>query len=891
MSQSIDQIAQLQNLERKLWPPGATRQARRLQAVLRALAILVTFLMAGGLAAVAALPPHLNPIPQLFGEPSALRALAGGLSALLLALALMLIREGRHARLSFMRERFVWHRLRDTSQIFELILGVRSETDTHKLSGVALREILLLVRGDLGALIMHTSREEDLMTLHGFESRDLDHRPWISELEGLIEDLPLNEPLAVPDLMVDPHFCNAMVIRKAGFRSLVVVKHAWRDRRTGLLVIGNFEPRSYHPGHLRIMRMAAGQIGGTVHYAGELERLREQVEELKGEVDELTYVNQQKSEFASVASHELKTPLTAIKGSVDTLITCVRGGDYEVMEEFLLMVREEADRLLDMTGKILDISNLDYSNRVMDRRPVRLHRIMASCEQAVEVHLQEKDMTLTREVSEDLPAVFADPDMVRQIVINLVGNAIKFSSSGQTVTVRAEPAGEQVRLQIIDEGLGIPEDEQPHIFERFFQGSRQGDYHVASTGLGLAIVKQIVEQHNGTISVASRPGHGSTFTVLLPVARDSIGLEGTPLDLQPTGEVEEFLRLSVDWIEHGCSPMLADFFLGKDGGLPHFHSTTEDSDGETTRPFAERTYEMGTGFLSGEEDDGEPSAIAVPLKFRGEVAGAFVAWRRAPAYHQEDQLLVEGIVDRIGRVLEHAAEQADPGKALRGAMRAVRDMLQSASRRFPRKVDPGFLAWELSTRAGGGPEQGRDVRLAINFHDVAMSQIGENIEKKERPLTPEELQKLREHPRRAARLLEDIQSMEEVSRIVLHHHEWWNGQGYPEGLAGEDIPLGSRVLAIVDAFCSMIAPRRYKPQRTPLAAAEELVRFSGTQFDPQLVTHFLGLLRDKGWIEASQAEQHLRLHAQLGKERAMRTLHATVPAGAADNDNSEEDGL
>jgi HD-GYP domain-containing protein (c-di-GMP phosphodiesterase class II) len=132
-------------------------------------------------------------------------------------------------------------------------------------------------------------------------------------------------------------------------------------------------------------------------------------------------------------------------------------------------------------------------------------------------------------------------------------------------------------------------------------------------------------------------------------------------------------------------------------------------------------------------------------------------------------------------------------------MRAVRDLLQSSQSRVPTKVDPSLLAWELADRAGADKELARDVRLATNFHDVAMAQIGLDIEKQDRPLSPVERQKLHEHPRHAARLLEDIQAMEAVSTIVLHH-QVGERRGYPDG-PRRDIPLG-HASAIIDAHCS-----------------------------------------------------------------------------------------
>ena len=881
MQVPIEQITELERLEEVVPRRGPSRRVRHLLHRLRLVWTVFFGLATLALAAGAVLGPA-----DLRWELGAL----GGLAALML---LFLIREERAARATMARERYLWLRLRDLSQIFEVVLGVRSHDDVRSLAGLGLQESMLLLRSEYGALILQDTEGDDHVTVLGYADRNYDHRPWLIEVQNMLRGLAVNVPVFVPNVSADPHFGSSAMLEKAGIGALAAVRFGNGSEAGGLMVVANPRPSEFRYGDDKTFELAARVMTSILRHGRKLDELSEVIADLKREVDELTYANQAKSEFASVASHELKTPLTAVKASVDTLLANVRRGDYEALEEFLLVIREEADRLIDMTGKILEISALDYSNRVMERRPVRLRRVVDSCAQALEVHLQEKDMHLQVDVPLDLPPVFADPGMVRQVLINLIGNAIKFSTSGQSVTVTAQREGEGVQVRVIDEGIGIPEDEQPHIFDRFFQGSHQGDNHIQSTGLGLAIVKEIVEQHQGHVSVESRPGAGATFCFDLPLARDSFGLEGTPLDFKQSGEVEEFLRLALDWISHVSRADGAMLFIGGPEELQLYWSTEECENLLEVAKVATRAMSAGSGILLAGEGT---SLVAVPLYFRDQVAGCFVARRESPPFPLEDQLLVEGIVDRISRVLAEAAAQRDPGRQLRRAMRAVRDLLQNSQRRVPMRVDPSLLAWELADRAGADRELARDVRLATNFHDVAMAQIGLDIEKQERPLSDTEQERLHEHPRQAARLLEDIQAMESVSQIVLHHHEWYDGAGYPDGLAGSAIPLGARIVAIIDAYCSMTTPRKYKPVHEPLDAARELVRCSGRQFDPSLVRLFLGILEGRSWLEPGETEALLieletvaaeRLARSGGNGQPAPTASASVATVPADNESEE----
>ncbi len=879
MKVPIDKIAELQRLESAEAMRGPSRRLRRIQKRMRLIWVGVFGLTTAVLSYMSV------------SGPGSLRLEMGLLTTLSLLMLLFLVREEKVSREAKRRESYLWRRLQDVSQIFEVSLGVRSEQDVRKLAGLGLREVMLLLRADLGAISMGDPAGEDFITVLGFEDSTYDHRPWLIEVRGMLRGLSGGTSVFVPDVGADPHFSQAPMLDKAGIRSFGAIRVGDGTELACFLVIANSEPCEFRPGDAKTFEMSARQMRALLRHGRTLDKTTEDIEDLKREVDELTYANQAKSEFASVASHELKTPLTAVKGSVDTLLAMARSGDFDAMEEFLLVIREEANRLIEMTGKILEISSLDYSNRVMERRPVRLRRVADSCAQAMEVHLQEKDMHLEIDVSLDLPMVFADPGMVRQILINLIGNAVKFSSSGQTVIVSARRRGQAVEMVVRDQGSGIPIGEQPHIFDRFYQGSREGDNHIQSTGLGLAIVKEIVDQHQGQIRVESSPGSGAAFIFELPMAQDGSVIEGSALDIQPRGEVEEFLRLAVAWIAHVARAESTHLFISHGEELCHFHSSNEDADLTMPMELATQVVSLETSVLSEVIAGAGDGILAVPIMFRDEIAGSFVALCGDRAFRQEDLLLVEGIVERIGHVLIDATQRKqDPGRALRRTMHAVGDLLKSGQRNGSPRIDPGLLAWELAERAGADRELARDVRLATNFHDVAMGQIGMEIEKEDRPLSSDELDKLRQHPRQASQLLEEIQGMEQVSMIVLHHHEWVNGEGYPDCLGGSDIPLGSRIVAIIDAYCSMTAPRKYKPVRESGEAARELVNYAGRQFDRKLIAHFLDMLSEKGWIEADLAATLQAKNDEVGLKPTKPELVASVETIPADN-NSEDGSL
>jgi PAS domain S-box-containing protein len=224
-----------------------------------------------------------------------------------------------------------------------------------------------------------------------------------------------------------------------------------------------------------------------------------------------------KTEFVSTVSHELRTPLAAIYGAAMTL----RRSDIELeqphRENLLAVISNEADRLARTVNDILWASRLDTDTlrvAIESCDPLPLaHDVVA----AQRTHLPE-GIDIKVEAEDDLPAVAADPDKVRQVLANLVDNAVKYSPDGGRIEVRVAPAGAHVRFSVIDEGLGIPYAEQRRIFEKFYRVDPNMTRGISGTGLGLYICRELVRRMNGRLAVDSEPGKGSTFTFELPIA-------------------------------------------------------------------------------------------------------------------------------------------------------------------------------------------------------------------------------------------------------------------------------------------------------------------------------------------------------------------------------------
>ena len=181
------------------------------------------------------------------------------------------------------------------------------------------------------------------------------------------------------------------------------------------------------------------------------------------------------------------------------------------------MIRRAVQNMRQLIDDLLDLTKIE-SGIKLDLQPVTINAVVVDCLESLRPNVQNKQMTVISEVNDSLPNVMGDKSRLRQVLMNLIGNAVKYTPPEGWIKVSAEPRGNMLRLTIQDNGLGISPEDQIHIFDRFYRVRRPETDSIEGTGLGLAIVKSLVEAHNGQIGLESRLGEGSTFYLTLPVA-------------------------------------------------------------------------------------------------------------------------------------------------------------------------------------------------------------------------------------------------------------------------------------------------------------------------------------------------------------------------------------
>jgi two-component system phosphate regulon sensor histidine kinase PhoR len=243
------------------------------------------------------------------------------------------------------------------------------------------------------------------------------------------------------------------------------------------------------------------------------------------DITELRRLERLRQELVANVSHELKTPLASIKAYAETLLDWALH-DERVNVRFLQRIEEQADRLNQLILDLLSLARLESGEDIFEHGPLAISPVIASCLEAQRGRAEAKGLNLTLDLGgvDETTCILADEEAVRQILDNLIDNALKYTPTGGSVRVTCALVDHNLAIEVADSGIGIPPNDLPRIFERFYRVDKARSRELGGTGLGLSIVKHLVQSIGGQIGVESRVGEGSRFTVQLPLATAPVPL-------------------------------------------------------------------------------------------------------------------------------------------------------------------------------------------------------------------------------------------------------------------------------------------------------------------------------------------------------------------------------
>jgi HD-GYP domain-containing protein (c-di-GMP phosphodiesterase class II) len=249
------------------------------------------------------------------------------------------------------------------------------------------------------------------------------------------------------------------------------------------------------------------------------------------------------------------------------------------------------------------------------------------------------------------------------------------------------------------------------------------------------------------------------------------------------------------------------------------------------------------------------SFLSVPLMIGSTVIGVINVNNKTDntSFTEEDLSLLISLSERLSKVIERFRTTEDSLAYLCETIRSLHSMLASCER-DPEGMTRNIVRWsvEVSRKLGLNDKEVQVIQYVSSVHDVGMTCVSDRILQKTLELTPEEIEEIHKHPQAGEAIIRPFEFVEMVSQSILFHHERMDGKGYPMGLKGDQIPIGARILAVLDAYVSMTSERPFRTRMSSIEAVNELLKFSGTQFDPKVLAAFIEVLMDEGFVDVEE---------------------------------------
>ena len=699
-----------------------------------------------------------------------------------------------------------------------------SEVDFHRLSHVKHRySNCYLVRAD----------DSELCDTCG--DNDLDGTPPVISREW------------APDLLLVAPLTSASG-ETVGYLSL--------DEPEGGLIPGIVE--------IRQLEFLVQQATTAIESAEVYQKLARNNAELSLASEKLGSLSDMKKNFIANVSHELRTPLTSISAYTELLQNNMDSLTEESQDEFLKVIHAESLKLTNIINDILELNQMENGRPNLVHENANVAALVKRLDDSWKTRALERDIDLWVETDHDEIVMPVDNMLIQQLLTHLVGNAFKFTPDGGKVHVRLQETGTAVRLTVEDSGIGIPEDKLGEIFDRFFQvdGSTTREHN--GQGVGLALCHDIATNHEGRIWAENMEAGGTRFTVLLP---------RRPAVMQPTDpqslvslpfESGEFMQRLMLWVSESLGIQMATLlvpdkeeeFLSIRAAIGLSEAVVQSARIRRGAGFSGKVWATGRTLLVDDvtNDDrfghevseprySTPSLLCVPLRNGDDVVGVITVNNRidGQSLDDDDRVFLESLAPRITSLLVRYAEWQDGARQfekIRETLRATTAVGHLRHETIVQICQEVCLA--TARRIMLPDEELEHLAFALQFYDVGLGCVPPQLLNKPDMLTEQEETFVQKHVTAGLEILEPLQLDSRVRQIISHHHENFDGTGYPSGLAGEAIPLGARLVRLADTLSAMLSERPWRESFGLDEAMDEIRAGIGQQFCPRMTDVFLG---------------------------------------------------
>lgn len=310
----------------------------------------------------------------------------------------------------------------------------------------------------------------------------------------------------------------------------------------GYFLMGDHRSSSYTRRDIRALETIADELVIAIQNALSVQEVKELNATLQQRIDEATKelrasnaqlqrLDEAKDEFVSMASHQLRTPLTSVKGYIDMVLEGDAGKISDMQKHLLGEAFTSSERMVHLINDFLNVSRLQTGKFMIDRRQINLATIVRQEVDGLRTTANQRQLTLKYDEPSSFPLLYLDEGKIRQVVMNFIDNAIYYSKEGTVITVGLKADGITLTLTVKDTGIGVPEDEQAQLFTKFYRASNARKQRPDGTGVGLYLAKKVIVAHDGSMVFSSTPGKGSTFGFTLPVKK---------MALAPVSDADDF---------------------------------------------------------------------------------------------------------------------------------------------------------------------------------------------------------------------------------------------------------------------------------------------------------------------------------------------------------------
>jgi signal transduction histidine kinase len=404
--------------------------------------------------------------------------------------------------------------VRELQALSDVVHAVNSTLDLHVLLTSIVTHATELASADAGAIFRLNDVEQ---TFELVEASNM-ASPLVNELRSfhitshetaMGEAARTQKPVQLADMAMGPTYPLREAIVAAGFRVALIVPLIVPDATLGALVLVRRAVGDFAPSVVELTSTFASQSALAMQNAALFQQLAEKSRQLQ-------LASEHKTQFLANMSHELRTPLNAILGFTELLVDGIYGELPDKPRGVLDRVQENGRNLLALINDVLDLAKIEAGQLELRLEAYQIAPLVRNVVDAMQPLARSKGLSLVATVAGDVPAAYGDVHRLRQVLVNLVGNAIKFTDVGE-VEISVAASGGRLDVAVRDTGPGIAPEDQEKIFEEFQQLDNSSTRRQGGTGLGLAISRRIMQMHGGYLSVVSAPGRGSTFHIDIPV--------------------------------------------------------------------------------------------------------------------------------------------------------------------------------------------------------------------------------------------------------------------------------------------------------------------------------------------------------------------------------------